>query len=152
MLEKSAGDASEERASLAGYFAMSGQHTKDTDDKTGFTVSDRRRFTSEGEPRERVGDSGEAATDANRSGEISFSGFVIGLAQQAFVALGLVDDSGAAEVRKDLPQAKATIDVLSMLRDKTKGNLDEVESRMMDDVLDELRLRYVREHRGAKKG
>ena len=127
------------------------------------TVNDRRRFTASGEPRDESGveagstDAGRAGHDAdpreteNRAGSLSFSGFVIGLAQQAFVSLGLVKDPQTSTVRKDLPQAKAMIDVLAMLRDKTRGNLDEVESRMMDEMLDELRLRYVREMREARK-
>jgi hypothetical protein len=121
----------------------------DTNDEKAYSVKDHRRFASAGEPR---GEPSTAQGGAARSEAmgISFSGFVIGLAQQAFVALGAVAEKGAAAPSKDLEQAKAMIDVLSMLRDKTKGNLDEVESRMMDDVLDELRLRFVREHRGTK--
>jgi len=81
--------------------------------------------------------------------ELTFSGFVIGLAQQALVSLGLapVPDAGS----KDLAHAKAVIDILTMLREKTRGNLDEVESRLMDEMLDELKLQYVRETRDSLK-
>jgi hypothetical protein len=124
------------------------------DDKS-FTVNDRRRFTASGDARDQS-DGGRGARDegAEHSGRgatnLTFSGFVIGLAQQAFVCLGLVNDPQTSAVSKDLPQAKAMIDILGMLRDKTRGNLDEVESRMMDEMLDELRLRYVRELREAR--
>jgi hypothetical protein len=125
-----------------------------------FTVNDRRRFTASGEARDEsdrggAAREGEPGQGGNRASGLTFSGFVIGLAQQAFVSLGLVKDPQTSTVRKDLPQAKAMIDVLAMLRDKTRGNLDEVESRMMDEMLDELRLRYVRELRethGAEGG
>jgi len=129
-----------------------------------FTVSDRRRFTASGELREAVAgheeapggassDRGGASREAEKDpiAGLTFSGFVIGLAQQAFVFLGLVKDPQTSTIQKDLPQAKAMIDILAMLREKTRGNLDEVEARMMDEMLDELRLRYVREMREARK-
>lgn len=137
---------------------------KDEQHEKAYTVNDRRRFTARGEAKEDAEGSG-GSTDSGATGGhgeppdaenrqnagLTFSGFVIGLAQQAFVSLGLVKDPQTATVRKDLPQAKAMIDVLAMLRDKTRGNLDEVEARMMDEMLDELRLRYVRESRDARK-
>ena len=83
--------------------------------------------------------------------EISFSGFIIGLAQQALVSLGIAPESENAPAKKDLAHAKAVIDVLAMLREKTRGNLDEVETRLVDEMLDELRLQYVRETRGSHK-
>jgi len=121
-----------------------------------FTVNDQRRFTASGDLRTgrddiAVGDGSERSAENRVGGALTFSGFVIGLAQQAFVALGLVKDPQTSTERKDLAQAKAMIDVLSMLREKTRGNLDEVETRMMDEMLDELRLRYVRESRDARK-
>lgn len=121
-----------------------------------FAVNDRRRFTASGETREPLdsgaGKGGETSGGENHANRaLTFSGFVIGLAQQAFVSLGLVQNPQSSTVGKDLPQAKAMIDVLSMLREKTRGNLDEVESRMMDEMLDELRLRYVRELRETRK-
>jgi hypothetical protein len=130
-----------------------------------FAVNDRRRFTASGEAKDSAAGGSEPTSPAaggkseeSRRAEtreapsgLTFSGFVIGLAQQAFVSLGLVKDPQTSTIRKDLPQAKAMIDVLAMLRDKTSGNLDEVEARMMDEMLDELRLRYVRESRDARK-
>ena len=47
--------------------------------------------------------------------------------------------------------ARQTIDTLELLQEKTRGNLDEVEARMMDEMLDELRLCFVRESRDARK-
>ena len=132
----------------------------------GFKIDDRRRFTSQGEARSGSADettSGKAGKPdephdaAAREREpasggvpedLSFSSFVIGLASQAFVFLGAVPDQTGI-VRKDLPQAKAMIDILSMLGEKTAGNLDEHETRMMEEMLYELRMQYVRELRGA---
>ena len=88
---------------------------------------------------------------AGVTSELTFSGFVIGLAQQALMSLGLAPVPDAENAQKDLAHAKAVIDILTMLRDKTRGNLDEVETRLMDEMLDELRLQYVRETRDSRK-
>lgn len=128
---------------------------EDKRDEKPFTVNDRRRFAASGEAHQEaegggaVHDSPPADSEGRNAG-LTFSGFVIGLAQQAFVFLGLIEDPQTSTIHKDLPQAKAMIDILTMLREKTRGNLDEVESRMMDEMLDELRLRYVRELREAR--
>lgn len=84
-----------------------------------------------------------------RAGELSFSGFVIGLAQQAFMFLGVIPDPHSAVAHKDLAQARAMIDIIEMLKEKTKGNLDEIEERMMEEMLEELHLQYVREFRAS---
>ena len=98
----------------------------------------------------RAGGTSGATGDPSHS-ELGFSGFVIGLAQQALVSLGLVPEGEDGSVKKDLEHAKVVIDVIAMLREKTRGNLDEVESRLVDEMLDELRLHYVRETRGSRK-
>ena len=58
-------------------------------------------------------------------------------------------DPQSGATRRDLPQAKAMIDILSMLAEKTAGNLDEHESHMMDEMLYELRMHYVKELRAG---
>jgi hypothetical protein len=82
-------------------------------------------------------------------GQLTFSGFIIGLAQQAFMFLGVIPDPQSSVVHKDLMQARAMIDIIEMLRDKTRGNLEEVEERMMEEMLEELHLQYVREVRAS---
>ena len=96
-------------------------------------------------------DSTPEGTTAGATSELTFSGFVIGLAQQALMSLGLAPAPEAENAKKDLAHAKAVIDILTMLRDKTRGNLDEVETRLMDEMLDELKLQYVRETRDSRK-
>ena len=88
------------------------------------------------------GDGGERVP-----GELTFSSFVIGLASQAFMFLGSAPDPNSGVVHKDLGQAKAMIDILSMLHTKTTGNLSEDEAHMMDELLYELRMQYVKEMR-----
>ena len=46
---------------------------------------------------------------------------------------------------KDLPLAKQTIDILGILREKTRGNLTPEEEKLMENILTDLRWRYVRE-------
>ena len=133
---------------------MSDEHDENP---KGFKIEDRRRFTAEGEARESSEDRPQEHGESQRIGEdlqgapedLTFSSFVIGLASQAFVFLGAVPDPQSGAVRKDLPQAKALIDILSMLGEKTAGNLDEHEATMMEEMLYELRMHYVRERRGA---
>ncbi len=105
---------------------------------------------SDDEARMARGASGARPDAPQASAELSFSEFIIGLAQQALLSLGLAPESEASTSRKDLAHAKAVIDIVAMLREKTRGNLDEVESRLIDEMLDELRLQYVRETRGVR--
>ena len=94
------------------------------------------------------GGPGEPADSGQtQASELTFSGFVIGLAQQAFMFLGVITDPQTSVAHKDLAQAKAMIDIIEMLRDKTRGNLEELEERMMEEMLEELHLQYVRQTR-----
>jgi len=88
--------------------------------------------------------SGQAAAgDAGDAGEMSFSTFVIGLTTQALMHLGEIADPLQQEVGRDLPAAKQMIDLLGILRDKTKGNLDQAEAQLLDTMLYDLRMRFV---------
>ena len=63
-------------------------------------------------------------------------------ASSALINLGAVPETD--ERRLDLGQAQAAIDVLLMLRDKTRGNRSEEESRLLEDILYDLQMRFVR--------
>lgn len=69
---------------------------------------------------------------------VSFSSFVVSLATSAMSHLG--EGPGAAV---DLDLARHSIDVLGLLRDKTKGNLDDEESRLLETVLYETRMKFM---------
>ena len=76
--------------------------------------------------------------------EVDFSNFVLSLAATAMVQLGMVPDPESGEtVTPTLPIAKHTIDTLAMLREKTAGNLDDEEEKLLDSMIYELRLRFV---------
>jgi len=129
-----------------------------------FKVEDRRRFSDTGEARTDVEDREEPAAESAAprpegqtpagSGEdahpahgdvqeISFATFVISLSTQALVHLGEIPDPVDRSAHVDLVAARQIIDILGMLRDKTKGNLDSAEGQLIDDALYDLRLKYV---------
>jgi hypothetical protein len=124
----------------------------------GFTVQDRRRFSPEtGEAREdapeapNVGPSEAAANPAGAASEqaqeplpeINFSTFIISLSTQALMHLGEIADPLSGKVDKDIPVAKQMIDIIGMLKDKTKGNLNGGEERLTEEILFDLRMKYV---------
>lgn len=75
--------------------------------------------------------------------EVSFSNFVFSLTTQALIQLGEIQDPGSKETMKNLPLAKQTIDLISMLREKTSGNLTKEEEALVNTALYDLRMRYV---------
>lgn len=75
--------------------------------------------------------------------EITFDQFLLSLATAAMMHLGVIEHPEAKERKVDLVQAKQTIDILGILRDKTKGNLTAEEQGLLDSMLADLRMRYV---------
>lgn len=73
----------------------------------------------------------------------SFVNFLSTLATNAAAALGAVPHPATGQRTLDLDSGKFWIDVLSMLRDKTKGNLHDKEARLLDGLLADLRMQYV---------
>lgn len=89
-----------------------------------------------------------AKANAAASGEselpaIDFSTFVLSFAHSALVHLGDAPNPGDGVRLVELPMARQTIDLLSLLQDKTKGNLTGEEERIIGQVLYDLRMRYV---------
>lgn len=77
----------------------------------------------------------------NVEAPISFSTFVISLASSGLMHLG-VREPGAPTRPVDLNLARQTMDLLGILAEKTKGNLDEDEARLLDAVRHDLDARY----------
>jgi hypothetical protein len=75
--------------------------------------------------------------------EVNFSTFVFSLSSSILIHLGLVTDPLTGQISKDLPLAKQTIDILSMLQQKTRGNLDKEEAKLLETLLFDLKMRYV---------
>lgn len=139
------------------------------EESKGFKVQDRRRFTDQGEAREEGGDDEQETVETGRSEEsqaahreagttdtepslgatlgdlppINFSTFIISLSTQALMLLGEISDPETGVAQKDVAVAKQTIDIIAMLEEKCRGNLDENEERLLKEVLYNLRMRYV---------
>jgi hypothetical protein len=82
-------------------------------------------------------------SDQHGLSAVTFSSFVISLAQSAMVHLGEVADPATGAKRAQLGVARHTIDVLGVLAEKTAGNLDEEEQKLLDSVLFECRSKFV---------
>jgi hypothetical protein len=148
---------------------------EEQDDKRGFKVQDRRRFSAEGETKE-GGD--ETAPQSSESldiksrpaagasetaskpppaasnpaanphsneppPELTFAAFLWSLSEQALAALGEIPDPMSGKVTHDLVLAQQMIDIIIMLRDKTRGNLDAHEQAMLKEILSGLQMKYV---------
>ena len=77
--------------------------------------------------------------------EINFPTFVVSLNASALLHLGAIEDPTTGQKTKNLPMAKQTIDILSMLEEKTAGNLNDEEKNLLKNILYDLRLMYVKE-------
>lgn len=75
--------------------------------------------------------------------EIDFATFAMSLATSALVHLGEVKHPERPDAPANLPLAKQTIDILGMLEQKTRGNLSQEEAKLLENVLIDLRMKYV---------
>ena len=133
---------------------------EDKQENQGFTVQDRRRFSPEtGEAREDAAESQEPAkqapqqtapaqervdtAQANALPEIDFSTFVISLSTQVLMHLGEIVNPISGKAEADISVAKQMIDILGMLHEKTRGNLNANEAQLMEGILFDLRMKYV---------
>jgi hypothetical protein len=143
---------------------------------SGFKVVDRRSFNSEGSRREEgepevkkpepppppekatrsrvIQPPGVETSEAETSEEGSgFETLVSYLSTTTMFQLGLLAGPGGERIPPDMANAQRTIDLLQVLQDKTQGNLTPNESRLLDDVLYELRMTFVElQKRQARKG
>jgi len=91
----------------------------------------------------------EAGQDASPAGEtflppLEFSSLVVLLYFPSLIQLGLMDDPASGERRENLVLAKRNIDLLDLLKDKTKGNLEAEEEKFLEDALGQLKLAYLK--------
>ncbi|MBI4481913.1 MAG: DUF1844 domain-containing protein [Acidobacteria bacterium] len=126
-------------------------------EKATFKVTDKRSFTAEGELRkdaraesakvvefpQKEGEEKEPAPTESPGIDLNFSSFVLSMASSAMVHLGEVADPGTGKRESNLPAAKQMIDILGILQEKTRGNLTEDESAILEHLVYDLRLRYV---------
>ena len=74
---------------------------------------------------------------------MDFSTFILSLNASSLIHLGEIHDPQLKEISVNLPAAKHTIEILEILKDKTVGNLDENENKLLNDILYNLRLKYM---------
>jgi hypothetical protein len=88
----------------------------------------------------------EGSTDESASPKafkVDFSSFILSLYSSALVQLGKVEDPTSKKKVKNLEIAMQTIDIIAVLQEKTKGNLDTEEEKLMNTLLQELRMAFV---------
>jgi len=81
----------------------------------------------------------EALKDAGKD----FSVFITGLSMQTLVSLGEIPNPMTNKKEVNLMQAKYMVDTIEMVKDKTKGNLTDPEAKLVEDILYQLRMKYV---------
>jgi hypothetical protein len=74
---------------------------------------------------------------------IDFATFILSLSTSALVYLGEVPEPESGTERLELPLARQSIDLLGMLQEKTRGNLDPDEEQLLENLLYDLRMKYV---------
>lgn len=146
-------------------------HDGEPSENKGFKVVDRRRFTEEGEERSgneaaeasaprvspthaaraaapkppeptQAGGADSSAVEEEGDG-IPFMAFVQSLAQQAMMQLGMMPWPHTNQKELQLEGARDTIDILALLKSKTKGNLKDEESQLLEAAIYELRMAWV---------
>ena len=112
----------------------------------GFVVKDKRFSAKPEEPgpeieaeKAEIGSEGEAPLP-----EVNFVTFLLSVSTSALIQLGEIEDPATKQPVKNLPLAKQTIDLIGMLQEKTKGNLTPDEEKLLENILYDLRMRYVK--------
>ena len=147
---------------------MAAEHSPEEPEGRGFVVSDKRLFAPSGE---KIADTGTpelaeseapsapekeeaAATEspgtpqaergASRDAPpIDFASFVMMLTNNVMVFLGQVPNPTTQQPQVDLEQAQHTIDIIMMLREKTRGNLTDEEEGFLQELLPQLQMAFV---------
>ena len=125
---------------------------KSEEQEKGFVVKDK-RFSAKKEGESDSSIKEEKKGEPTREGgpeqelplpEISFINFLFSLSTSALIQLGEIEDPISQKMARNLPLAKQTIDLIGMLKEKTKGNLSPDEEKLMENILYDLRIRYVK--------
>ena len=89
-------------------------------------------------------------TDSAPQHEAMFLQFVLSLLQSGMMQLGKVMNPMTKTIEKDLAGVQGTIELLTMLREKTRGNLSKAEADVLGSAISSLQLNYVDEMNAAK--
>ena len=134
------------------------------DEANQFKVTDRRQFTSEGEtrqdpepqpepseapppPAEPLREAPQEAppdsADEDSQEGMNFASFLLSLATTGMVHLGEIPEPPTGQTLENLEAARQMIDILGILKEKTEGNLTPEESQLMENMLYEMRMRFL---------
>jgi hypothetical protein len=121
-----------------------------------FKVTDRRGFTEDGtsKPAAHAAHAAHVAEDASKAPDtaeaesqsrppIDFPSYVLGCYTQGVVMLGEAPNPYTNKIEEDVESVRNIIDILSMIEQKTKGNLSGEESQLLESVLYELRMKFM---------
>lgn len=142
----------------------SGAREKEDEQQQGVKIVDRRRFDTSGEERiegesskaqvaqvstslepDLEGEAGEdLQNDQFQAGDITLSSFIMSLATQALMQLGEIAAPPGYDLPQDKAAAKQTIDLLSMLEAKFKSGISQPEAELLEEVLHNLRMSFVK--------
>jgi len=107
--------------------------------KKGYTFTDKRGQDKETEPVHEVNKEPQGESIP----KIDFPTLIMSFASASMISMGLVPDPVTGEIQKNLLIAQQNIDVISLLREKTRGNVTQDEERLMEQILYELRMHYI---------
>ena len=118
----------------------------------GFVIKDKRSsqiseddatFQDEQETKDQEKETDSSKEKETEPFQVDFSTFIMSLTSSAFYHLGDMPDPSTGKKEVNLPAVQQTIDMLIMLREKTKGNLKEDEKKLLEQLVYELQVKYV---------
>lgn len=153
---------------------MAADHSPEGMEERGFVVSDKRLFRPSGEKISDTGTADSAAPEVPSSAAeeeaaaattsrtsqaegrasqdlppVDFASFVMMLTNNVMVFLGQVPSPITQQPQVDLEQAEHTIDIIMMLKEKTRGNLTDEEERFLQELLPQLQMAYVQARKSS---
>jgi hypothetical protein len=133
-----------------------GKPAMSENEEKGFVFKDRRKMFSEPDQEPKVGEKPPEEEKIQEKAEqkesppppplpeVNFSTFIISLSTEVLFHLGEFPHPVSGERKKDLPMAKHAIDTLAMLKEKTQGNLSDEEKQLLEGMLYDLRMAFIR--------
>ncbi len=92
----------------------------------------------------------ERTAERDPSQGVNFASFLLSLATTGMVHLGEIPDPGSGQKMEDLEAARQMIDILGILKEKTEGNLSAEEAHLLENVLYELRMKFMGKSKATK--
>jgi hypothetical protein len=127
------------------------------EEEKGFVIKDRRSFDEKGDLRkDKEPEDEKRRTEPKKDvpqkeevkrhplPEVTFNSLILSLSSSALLHFGEIADPQSGEKKQDLDLAKHAIDTISMLKEKTEGNLTEEEGKFIEGILTDLKWRYVK--------